>query len=81
MQYRNGKVVFCPENSRNDKATNKRHTKDLSAKKKITLDYSIDNLKNELNVLLKRGVNGLYIFAVDTELEKALLDAQRNSFI
>lgn len=81
VQYRNCKVVFCPENSRNDKATNKRHTKDLSAKKKITLDYSIDNLKNELNVLLKRGVNGLYIFAVDTELEKALLDAQRNSFI
>lgn len=81
VQYRNCKVVFCPENSRNDKATNKRHTKDLSAKKKITLDYSIDNLKNELNVLLKRGVNGLYIFAVDTELEKALLEAQRNSFI
>lgn len=81
VQYRNGKVVFCPKNSRNDKATNKRHTKDLSAKKKITLDYSIDNLKNELNVLLKRGVNGLYIFAVDTELEKALLEAQRNSFI
>lgn len=81
VQYRNCKVVFCPENSRNDKATNKRHTKDLSTKKKITLDYSIDNLKNELNVLLKRGVNGLYIFAVDTELEKALLEAQRNSFI
>ncbi|WP_421777696.1 DUF2075 domain-containing protein [Gardnerella sp. KA00603] len=83
VQYRNGKVVFCPENSRNDKATNKRHTKDSSTKKKITLDYSIDNLKNELNVLLKRGVNGLYIFAVDTELEKALLEAQRkrNSLI
>ncbi len=77
VQYRNGKVVFCPENSRNDKATNKRHYKDLSSNKKIALDYSIDNLKNELNVLLKRGVNGLYIFAVDTELEKALLEAQR----
>lgn len=76
VQYRNGKVVFCPENSRNDKATNKRHSKDLSSNKKITLDYSIDNLKNELNVLLKRGVNGLYIFAVDMELEKALLEAQ-----
>lgn len=83
VQYRNGKVVFCPENSRNDKATNKRHAKDLSSNKKITLDYSIDNLKNELNVLLKRGVNGLYVFAVDTELEKALLEAQRkrNSLI
>ena len=77
VQYRNGKVVFCPENSRNDKATNKRHDKDLLSNKKIALDYSIDNLKNELNVLLKRGVNGLYIFAVDTELEKALLEAQR----
>ncbi|EPI42416.1 DUF2075 domain-containing protein [Gardnerella vaginalis] len=83
VQYRNGKVVFCPENSRNDKATNKRHSKDLSSNKKITLDYSIDNLKNEINVLLKRGVNGLYVFAVDTELEKALLEAQRkrNSLI
>ena len=81
VQYRNGKVVFCPENSRNDKATNKRHIKDLSANKKIALDYSIDNLRNELNVLLKRGVNGLYIFAVDMELEKALLEAhcKRNS--
>lgn len=77
------KLFFCPENSRNDKATNKRHSKDLSSNKKITLDYSIDNLKNEINVLLKRGVNGLYVFAVDTELEKALLEAQRkrNSLI
>lgn len=83
VQYRNGKVVFCPENSRNDKATNKRHAKDLLSNKKIALDYSIDNLKNELNVLLKRGVNGLYVFAVDTELENALLEAQRkrNSLI
>ena len=32
-------------------------------------------LRNELNVLLKRGVNGLYIYACDEELEKALLDA------
>lgn len=83
VQYRDGKVIFCPENSRNDKATNKRHIKDLSANKKIALDYSIDNLRNELNVLLKRGVNGLYIFAVDTELENALLEAQckRDSLI
>lgn len=33
-------------------------------------------LPNELNVLLTRGVNGLYIYAVDDELRKALLAAQ-----
>ena len=34
-------------------------------------------LKNELNVLLTRGVNGLYLFAVDKELQKALKEALR----
>ena len=29
-------------------------------------------LKNELNVLMKRGVNGLYIYACDDELRKYL---------
>lgn len=29
-------------------------------------------LKNELNVLLTRGVNGLYIYAVDDQLREAL---------
>ena len=29
-------------------------------------------LKNELNVLLTRGVNGLYIYAVDEQLREAL---------
>ena len=28
-------------------------------------------LKNELNVLLTRGVNGLYIYAVDDQLREA----------
>ena len=29
-------------------------------------------LKNELNVLLTRGVNGLYIYAVDKQLREVL---------
>ena len=29
-------------------------------------------LRNELNVLLTRGVNGLYIYAVDDQLREAL---------
>ena len=34
-------------------------------------------LKNELNVLLTRGVNGLYLFAVDPALQEKLLEMQK----
>ena len=34
------------------------------------------NLRNELSVLLKRGVHGLYLFAVDPELQAELIRAQ-----
>ncbi len=33
-------------------------------------------LANELNVLLTRGVNGLYIYAVDPALQDKLLQMQ-----
>ena len=69
VQYRNGEIVFSAENSKNDKATNKREGQ---------IDYSKINLRNELNVLLKRGVHGLYLFAVDPSLQEALLQAQQN---
>ena len=40
--------------------------------------YLSDNLlKNELNVLLTRGVNGLYLFAVDLALQEKLLEMQK----
>ena len=35
-------------------------------------------LKNELNVLLTRGVNGLYIYAVDDQLREALKIAAKD---
>ncbi len=35
-------------------------------------------LKNELNVLLTRGVNGLYIYAVDDRLREALKIAAKD---
>ena len=41
------------------------------------VDFSEELLKNELNVLLTRGVHGLYIYAVDPELRERLLEAQR----
>ncbi|MBT1176516.1 DUF2075 domain-containing protein [Bifidobacterium callimiconis] len=35
-------------------------------------ELAMTNLRNELNVLLKRGVHGLYLFAVDPELQQKL---------
>lgn len=63
VRYVDGKVAFDAGSSKNSKATNKRD----GAK-----DFSRQNLSNELNVLLKRGVHGLYLFAVDPGLQEAL---------
>ena len=62
-KYVDGRVVFDASSSKNSKATNKRDS---------TKDFSCQNLSNELNVLLKRGVHGLYLFAVDPDLQEAL---------
>lgn len=69
VKYRDGKIVFDDSASRNYLATNKR--KDLDN------DYTEQNLQHELNVLLKRGVHGLYLFAVDEELQHRLKECSR----
>lgn len=71
VKYRDGRIVFDGSASKNDKATQKRGS---------VIDYSEANLRNELNVLLKRGVHGLYLFAVDEELRRRLVSAIRMSF-
>ncbi|MDF7663553.1 DUF2075 domain-containing protein [Bifidobacterium sp. ESL0763] len=59
--YKDGHITFDPAKSANRLAKPER--KDLG-------DTSAENLfRNELSVLLKRGVHGLYLFAVDEELE------------
>ena len=63
VKLRDGKLIFDASASKSKKATNKRGGR---------IDYSAENLHNELNVLLKRGVHGLYLFAVDPELQTAL---------
>lgn len=63
-----GHIVFNGAASCSRGATNRRGG---------TLDYSKQNLHNELNVLLKRGVHGLYLFAVDPGLQSALKAAAR----
>lgn len=72
VKYRNGEIVFDRNSSQNKKATRQRTLK--NGKKE---QFSEILLKNELNVLLTRGVNGLYIYAVDEELQKALLHAAK----
>lgn len=76
VKYRNGKIIFDKTASKNKKAIQKRAGKDGEK-----LDVSDFLLKNELNVLLTRGVNGLYIYAVDDELREALKKAKKNSQI
>lgn len=69
--FKDGKVIFKPENSKNKKAVQNRT---LSSGEKQS--FGEDLLKNELNVLLTRGVKGLYIYAVDPDLQRELLRRQ-----
>lgn len=71
VKYRNGKIIFDKKFSQNSKATQKRDSK---------IDNSKEFLRNELNVLLTRGVNGLYIYAVDNELQNKLLEMQKEEY-
>ncbi|MGX0191980.1 DUF2075 family protein [Staphylococcus epidermidis] len=64
---------FDKSESANKKATQRRTLKDGSKQY-----FSEMLLKNELNVLLTRGVNGLYIYAVDDQLREALKIAAKD---
>lgn len=61
--WRDGHLEFDPSKSRNYQAID-------------GSDAPKENLRHELNVLLKRGVHGLYLFAVDRQLEEHLLGMQ-----
>ena len=69
VQYKDGHIVFCPENSKNDKATQNRTLSDGTRSK-----FGETLLRNEVKVLLTRGVKGLYIYACDPALRQALKD-------
>ncbi len=72
VKFRNGKIIYDPSESKDKNATQNRTMSDKSKKK-----LADELIPNELNVLLTRGVNGLYIYAVDDALRKELLKAQR----
>lgn len=67
VKYRNGKIIYDISESKNKGAVQNRK---LANGEKV--NYGERLLRNELNVLLTRGVNGLYIYAVDKELRDAL---------
>jgi len=69
--FRDGKIQFVPENSKNKKAVRNRTLSDGRQEK-----FGERLLKNELNVLLTRGVKGLYIYAVDSALQEELMRRQ-----
>lgn len=64
VKYRDGKVVYDPDASCDQYAK----------EKKASQDDRIRNIRNQFNVLMKRGVHGLYIFAVDKQLREKLLE-------
>ncbi|KOY73613.1 Uncharacterized protein RZ70_02280 [Apilactobacillus kunkeei] len=68
VKFRDGKIVYDGSKSCDKKVTNKR-TLENGEKE----DVSSKLIRNQLNVLLKRGVHGLFIYAVDDELRKELL--------
>jgi len=75
VTYRDGKIVFNPSASMNGHATKHRTWKGKS------ILVAEELLRNELNVLLTRGVHGLYIYAVDDALQQALLTAAGSEHI
>lgn len=74
VKYRDGHIIFDETSSCNTNAK-KRRTMSDNSKRSVAEEL----LRNELNVLLTRGVNGLYIYAVDKELRRALQNATSSS--
>jgi DUF2075 family protein len=72
VKYRHGQIVFDPAGSKNKGAIQRRTLKDGS---KVYLSDEL--LQNELNVLLTRGVHGLYLYAVDSALQAHLKECLR----
>ena len=72
MKYRDGKIVFDPSASSNEKAVRNRTLSDGTKKK-----FGEILIQHEVRVLMTRGVNGMYIYACDPELQAALLAAAK----
>lgn len=72
IKFRNGKLFYDGSKSYDRQVKEKRTMKNGEQK-----DISSELIRNQLNVLLKRGVHGLFIYAVDDELRKELLSQSK----
>lgn len=72
VKYRNHEIVFDPAESFNNKAKQRRTLNDGSK-----ISYGDIFIRNEVKVLLTRGVKGLYIYACDDELRRALKEVAK----
>ena len=72
VKYRDGKIIFDPKESSNNKAVQNRTLSDGTKQK-----FGETLIQHEVRVLMTRGVNGLYIYACDKELREALLEAAK----
>ena len=71
VKYKKGKIVFDPECSKNKDAITSRLLSDGTRKK-----FGKELIGNEVNVLMTRGVQGIYIYACDETLREALKNAR-----
>ncbi|MCD8110345.1 MAG: DUF2075 domain-containing protein [Clostridiales bacterium] len=70
VKYRDGKIIFDPDASYNKKAVQNRTLSDGTKQK-----FGTVLIQHEVRVLMTRGINGLYIYACDPELRKALKES------
>lgn len=73
VKYSNGKIIFDPSESFNNKAIRNRTLSDGTKKK-----FGETLIQHEVRVLMTRGVKGLYIYACDDDLRNALLEVANN---
>lgn len=72
VKYRDGKIIFDPTASKNERAVRNRTLSDGTKQK-----FGETLIQHEVRVLMTRGVNGMYIYACDPELRAALLEAAK----
>lgn len=70
VKYRDGEIIFDPDASYNKKAVQNRTLSDGTKQK-----FGTVLTQHAVRVLMTRGINGLYIYACDPELRKALKDS------
>lgn len=70
VKYRNGKIIFDSSEKNYKKMIQNRTLSDGTKKK-----FGTELTQHEVRILMTRGVEGLYIYACDDELRKALLKA------